>query len=344
MLKKSHLSQKQVSIIVPVYNEASNLEILYNKIKNIFTALPSYNWELIFINDGSTDNSWEVIVELTDKDSRVSGICLSRNFGKEMALTAGVESVPSTDAVIMIDADLQHPPEKIPDFLHEWRNGSEIVVGIRKGRGESSIAKRIGSKLFYKIMKLISDVDIPPNSTDFRLLDKILLETLQNFSERTRMFRGLVDWMGFKKTFLYFSAPPRLNGGTPNYSYKKLFQLALNSITSFSLLPLRITGYMGLLVTFLTVIVLTYMVSTDLLDLQVYTPQAYFIVFNTFLVGILLSAIGMLALYIGHIHTEVVGRPLYIVKSRVGRIKKVHQCEVLSVENKKNKKGSQIYA
>lgn len=313
------LKKDRITIIVPIYNEAPNVTVLYAKIKEIIEKIPEYHWELLFVNDGSLDNSWEVIRGLSEKDSMISGLCLSRNFGKEMALTAGVESVRNVDAVITIDADLQHPPEKIPEFIREWKSGSEIVVGIRNGTAGCAMLKKTGSRLFYIIMKRCSDVDIPPNSTDFRLLDKKILETFHRFSERTRMFRGLIDWMGFKKTFIEFSAPDRMYGDNPTYSYNKLFQLAINSITSFSLLPLRITGFIGILVSTLSGLLMTYMIITDLLNVQVFTPQAYFIVFNTFLVGIILSSMGMIALYIGHIHTEVVGRPLYIVREKVGK-------------------------
>ena len=170
-------------------------------------------------------------------------------------------------------------------------------------------------------MRTCSDVDIPPNSTDFRLLSWQVVETLCRFTERTRMFRGLIDWLGYKKEFVEFNAPSRNNDNQPSYSYKKLFALAINSITSFSLLPLRITGYLGLAVSLLSSLLLLFMVVSDFFDLTVYTVQAYFIVFNTLLVGVILSALGMVALYIGHIHTEVVARPLYVVRKQLGHTK-----------------------
>jgi dolichol-phosphate mannosyltransferase len=318
MQKTMRLPEYRINIIVPVYNEASNIIALYENIKDVFVRLPAYNWKILFVDDASVDNSWAIISELSESDKRICGICLSRNFGKEKALTAGVEAMNSVDAAITMDADMQHPPEIIPDLIREWRDGAEIVVGIRKQCADYSIVKKLGSKLFYMIMRRFSDLDIPPNSTDFRLLDRKVLDTLYRFSERTRMFRGLIDWLGFKKTFLEFSAPKRHNDSSPSYSYKKLFQLAINSFTSFSLLPLRITAYLGILVSTFSGLLLSYMVATDFFDLQVYTPQAYLVVFNTLLAGVMLSAIGMTALYIGHIHTEVVGRPLYIVREKTG--------------------------
>jgi dolichol-phosphate mannosyltransferase len=330
------LQRNRISIIVPIYNEASNIEPLYDKIKGVFESLPAYDWDIVYVDDGSSDNSWEVIKNLSEKDPRTSGLSLSRNFGKEMALTAGLGNISNADAVITIDADLQHPPDKIPEFIYQWRNGSEIVVGIRKSVSGYSLIKKIGSKLFYSIMRLCSDVDIPPNSTDFRLLDKKIIETFNRFSERTRMFRGLIDWMGFNKTFLEFSAPARQNGNHPSYSYKKLAQLAINSITSFSLFPLRMTGYFGVVVSILSGVLLSYMMVTDFFNTQVYTPKAYFLVFNTLLVGIMLSAMGLISLYIGHIHTEVLGRPLYIIREKVGKERDSY-IETLLFKEKRNK-------
>lgn len=306
---------------MPVFNEAQSLPFLIESIESVFQGLPNYDWEVVFVNDGSSDNSWEVICGLSRNNVKISGLCLSRNFGKELALTAGLESVDSADAIIFMDADLQHPPEMIPTYIKEWEAGAEIVVGIRKKVSDHSFAKKMGSKIFYSLMRRLSDVDIPPNSTDFRLLDKKVVEALCQFSERTRMFRGLIDWLGFRKSYVEFVADERQNGH-PTYSYRKLFELAINSITSFSLLPLRFTGYLGLLVCFVAGLLIIYMLITDFLNLQVYTPQAYFVVFNTILTGITLSALGMIALYIGHIHTEVVGRPLYIVRERTGHSKK----------------------
>jgi len=308
---------KKISIIVPVYNEAKNIEELFNSINEVFKALPEYVMSLLFVDDGSNDSSWEVISALSQKDSRISGLLLSRNFGKEMALTAGIEALGPNDAVLCIDADLQHPPTLIPVFIEKWEKGADIVVGIRKEVSDYSIVKRIGSKVFYKIMTKFSDINIPPNSTDFRLIDKKVVETLNRFSERTRMFRGLIDWLGFKRDLIEFAAPSRHNGGIPSYSTKKLFNLAINSFTSFSLLPLRLTGYLGIAVICFSCFLLSVMMITDFLDLQVFTLLAYFMVLNTFLVGVLLSAMGMMALYIGHIHTEVVGRPLYVIRERV---------------------------
>lgn len=306
----------KIALVVPVYNESKGLHALLSRIDQVMSSLP-YSWELILVDDGSADDSWKVIQELSDKDGRVKGIMLSRNFGKELALTAGVESAEGADAVICLDADLQHPPEIIPLMTAKWEEGFEIVATIRETVADYSMIKTLGSKGFYWFMRKFTDLDIPPNSTDFRLLDKKVVETLKRFTEGSRMFRGLIDWMGYKKTYLPFSAPAR-SEGTPAYSLKKLFNLAVNSFTSFSLVPLRFTGYLGLLIMLVTIPLLAVMAAGNYLWGANITALAFFTVFNTLLIGVVLCALGMTSLYIGHIHTEVVNRPLYIVRERSG--------------------------
>ncbi|NJB68674.1 dolichol-phosphate mannosyltransferase [Desulfobaculum xiamenense] len=309
----------KLAIVVPVFNEAESLELLHAKVREVFETMPGYDWELLFVNDGSADRSWEVIETLSRRDTRVSGLNLSRNFGKEMALTAGVSAMNGSEAVLFMDADLQHPPDLIPRFVHEWENGADIVVGIRKACRDYSLIKRLGSRGFYFLMSRLSDVEIPPNGTDFRLIDRGVVETLCTFTERTRMFRGIIDWMGFRKSLVEFEAPDRCSG-RPTYSLRKLVRLAVNSLTSFSLAPLRFTGYLGVFIIFIAAALLSYMVLTDVFFDVLYTPIAYVLVLNTFLVGVILAALGMIALYIGHIHTEVVGRPLFIVREACGRL------------------------
>lgn len=310
-------SPKSLAVVVPVYNESQGLDALYERLKNVLETLP-YRWQIILVDDGSRDASWPKIREIADRDQRVKGLMLSRNFGKEMALTAGVELCPEVDAVICLDADLQHPPELIPTLAAKWEEGYEIVATVREAVADYSTLKKFGSKAFYWIMTRYSDLDIPPSSTDFRLLDRKVVKTLLQFTERTRMFRGLIDWMGFKKTYIPFVAPAR-DTGQVGYSLKKLFNLAVNSFTSFSLLPLRFTGYLGLTITGVCLACLAFMMAGNMLWGANYTPMAFFMVFNTFLIGIVLCGLGMVSLYIGHIHTEVVQRPLYIIRERAGR-------------------------
>ena len=317
-----------LTIVVPVYNENENIILLRAKIYTILKDIEKYKFKILFVDDGSSDNSWKVITDMSISFDYVSGIRLSRNFGKEIALSAGVEYAQNSDAIICIDADLQHPPEKILELLNKWENGAEVVIGIREDCNTDSKVKQIGSKIFNTFLCRFSHLDTQPNSTDFRLLDKKVVHSLLRFSERNRMFRGLVDWMGFTRAFINFDAPAR-HSGSPTYSFRKLVALAVNSLTSFSLLPLRLTGYLGLVVVSFSSIILCYMPFSEYILGGVYTPLAYFMIFNTLLVGIVLCALGMIALYIGHIHTEVVNRPLFIVTKEVGGL----DCKYISCNN-----------
>ncbi len=307
-------SKKDVALVIPVHNESTGLYEFYDAVEKVLSKLPQYNWKVLFIDDGSQDDSWEIINELCLKHYDVKGLALSRNFGKEIALTAGVEYLSGkTDAAIFMDADLQHPPELIPELLVEWEKGFEVVATIRKQPSNGTLTRKIGSKMFYSMMARFADVEITPNGTDFRLLDKKVINELSHFTERTRMFRGLIDWMGFKKQYISFDAPARI-GSSPSYTLHKLITLAINSLTSFSLLPLRITGYMGLFIMASSGLLIFYMGLSQVFKWDYFTPLAFVVVFNTFLIGILLSGLGLVALYIGHIHTEVVKRPLYLIR------------------------------
>ena len=312
---------RTVVIIVPAHNESTNLKKFLNKVHDEVQDLKNYVWEFVFVDDGSNDDTWRTIEELSRENLRVKGICLSRNFGKEMAMTAGIEVIDNPDAVIFMDADLQHPPSAIPQLIRQWELGFQIVTARRKSI-QYSVLREAGSNLFYFMLNRFSKLDIQSKATDFRLLDNQVLQVLQTFPERNRFFRGIIDWMGFKKTSIEFNAPARTSGES-TFSVKALFSLAINSFTSFSLMPLRLTGYLGLAVTTISSLLFLYMVIAHLvLGITLFTPLAYFVVFNTLLFGIVLAALGMIALYIGNIHTEVVGRPLYIIQDRVGFIKK----------------------
>jgi len=310
------MNNPAISVIMTAYNTEKYIKEAIESILNQTFK----NFEFIIVDDGSTDNSWDVIKTLATQDNSVKAFRFSRNFGKEIALTAGIEYVNS-DAAICIDADLQHPPELIPVLLRKWEEGSDIVITIRENIMDYSIFKKIGSRSFYFLMNRFSDLKIPPNSTDYRLLDKRVVGVLKTSRERTRLFRGLIDWMGFKRTYIKFSAPAR-TGSNSTFSYKKLFDLAINSFTSFSLLPLRFTGYLGLLIASGSFGLLIFMIITKFFFHWVYRPIAFFTVLNTLLIGIILCALGMIALYIGHIHTEGVGRPLYIIEEKIGFDKK----------------------
>lgn len=308
---------KRIAIVIPVYREAGNLERLHERLDEVTADLKEYAWNYLFVNDGSPDRSLEILRQLADADPKVTAIDLSRNFGKEIALTAGVHHAEFADAVICMDADLQHPPELIPTLLKEWEKGAEIVATVRVSIEKQPLLRRLGSHVYYWLMSKISGLDMVSQTTDFRLYDRKVVAAFRHATERERMFRGIMDWLGFRKVYVPFRADARTDG-VAGYSYLKLWRLAVNSITSFSLLPLRLTGYLGVLITSCSGALLAWMMGTYLFsDTHMYTPLAMVVVANTFLIGIVLMAIGLVALYIGTIHTEVVNRPLYIVRERI---------------------------
>lgn len=310
---------KRIAIVVPVYREEKNLARLYARLEQVTREIASYTWEYVFVNDGSPDRSLEVLRAMSAADSKVKVLDFSRNFGKEIALTAGVHACDgeAVDAVICMDADLQHPPDLIPVMVKEWEKGAEVVATVRVSIEKQPLLRRVGSHLYYWLMAKLSGLEMVSQTTDFRLYDQKVVAAFRRATERERMFRGIMDWLGFRKVYVPFKADARAEGAA-GYSYIKLWNLAINSITSFSLLPLRLTGYLGVFITTTCGTLLAWMLGNYLLNNeQGYTPLAIVVVANTFLIGIVLIAVGLVALYIGTIHTEVINRPLYIVRERL---------------------------
>jgi len=319
----------RISIVIPIYREEKNIMRLYQRLEAVTKPIDDIQWEYIFVNDGSPDGSFMVLKHLAAQDKKVKVLDFSRNFGKEIALTAGVHA-SDADAVICMDADLQHPPELIPRLIEEWRKGAEVVATIRVSIDKQPILRRIGSWLYYWLMGKISKLDMASKTTDFRLFDKKVVDAFRPVTERERMFRGIIDWMGFNKVYVEFHADAREEGAA-GYSYAKLWQLAVSSITSFSLFPLRITTYLGLVITVVSSMLMIFMLAAKFYFApQLFTSLAFVVVANTFLNGIVLMSIGLVALYIGTIHTEVINRPLYIVRERLNFVEQV--------QNKQNDK------
>lgn len=308
--------KKYVSIVTPVYSEADSLPLYWEQLLAVAQRLLCYDWRFIFVNDGSADNSIDVLNNLSSQDNRVYIIDFTRNFGKEAALAAGVLASADSDAVITIDADLQHPPALISAMLEKWEAGAEVVIAIREENLGHTWFRRQSSKLFSLIMSKISQTDFMRGSTDFRLYDQQVVKQFSMFKERIRIFRALIDWMGFKKDYIYFCAPERVHGNSV-YSKSKLFKLALDGITTFSLWPLKIVGIIGIVITLISFCLLIVMVFNYFISsVIIYTPLAIFVVANTFLIGLVLTLIGLVALYVGNIQTEVLARPLYIARRR----------------------------
>lgn len=308
---------KKISIIIPAHNEELNIPIIYKEIfKALSTLSDKYDYEIVFVNDGSFDKTGEAINIIIEDDKRVKYLEFSRNFGKEMAITAGLNNCAGDCAIIM-DADLQHPPTMIPNFIADWKKGFEVVVGIRKKSKSDSWIKVLGSKLFYRIMSRISETDIAPNSTDFRLIDRKVIDAFNLCTERTRIARGLIAWLGFKKSFIEFEAGERSNGKA-SYNTLKLFKLALSSFVSMSLFPLKVAGYLGVFITLFAGIlgVFIFLAKFVFNNFLGFTWLAALTVINIFLIGIVLSCLGLIALYIASIHEEVLNRPLYVIREK----------------------------
>ena len=307
-----------ISLIVPVYNEEKNIPLLYENVKKVMESTP-LSWEIIFINDGSRDKSVEALKKIRNIDGQVKMIDFSRNFGKEIATTAGINNCQG-DACIMIDADLQHPVELIPEFVKLWEDGAEVVVGVRKKNKSEGWMKKLGSYLFYKIINRISDTEIVSQATDFRLLDREVINQFNAMTERNRMTRALIDWMGYKRQYIHFDANKRLHGEA-SYSFWKLMRLAFNSIISFSLFPLRIAGYLGVIITILSGLLGLFIFFTKYVSgILYFSGPAILAVIILFLIGILLICLGLIALYIANIHAEVSNRPLYIIRKSTSNL------------------------
>jgi len=306
-----------ISIIIPIYNEAENISRFFVSLAKILSqSAEKYDWEVLFINDGSRDSSALELKKITD--DRVHVLELSRNFGKEAALSAGLSRAKG-EAVIMIDADFQHPMELIPEFINKWEAGAEVVIGVRRKNKKAGWLKRAGSFVFYKVISRISSVEMTPNETDFRLIGREVVDVFNKLTEKNRMTRALIDWLGFKRDYIYFEANERADGHA-GYSISKLISLALNSFVSLSLLPLKLAGYLGIFIIFTVgpfgLYVLLGKYFFDWTFAASFSGPAQLAFLLTFLVGVILSSLGLVALYIAHIHREVLGRPLYIIRAK----------------------------
>ena len=304
------MAQQLISIIVPMFNEALNLKPLYKEITKHTKDLP-YDFELIFVDDGSTDNSAQVARQLANADKKVRFLALSRNFGKEAAMTAGLHSARG-DAAVIIDADLQMPPHLLSKFLDKWKSGKDVVVGVFASRKMSAVHK-LGSQTFYHIMQALSpSTTITRNATDYRLLDRKVINTFGRMTEHDRITRGLIDWMGFRRAYIPFEQDER-RFGRPTYNLRKLVRLAIDSFTSHSLLPLKLAGYLGAFTIMVSLPVGGYMTFARLVQQAPIRGTAFLAILLVFMVGVMLSCLGLISLYIARIHAETTNRPLYVV-------------------------------
>lgn len=304
-----------VSIVVPMYNESPNVEPFYERVSKVMQALGE-SYEIVCVNDGSKDDTINRLITLAEKDPRVKVIDLSRNFGKEIALTAGLDFA-SGDAVIPIDADLQDPPELIPELIARWREGYDVVYATRLERKGESWLKRLTSRLFYRVIKRMTLISIPEDTGDFRLMSRPVVEALGELRERNRFMKGLFSWVGFRQTSLPYNRNPR-NAGKTKWNYWKLWNFALEGITSFSYIPLQFATYFGLTVAFLSFLYALFIIIRTLIFGRDVAGYPSLITVILFLGGVQLFAIGIVGEYIGRIYNEVKQRPLYLVKAKYG--------------------------
>jgi glycosyltransferase involved in cell wall biosynthesis len=310
-------SKPIVNLIIPVHNEAQNISWFFDKLTAATSELKDYDFNFIFVDDGSTDESLNIIKKLASNKS-VKYVSFSRNFGKEAATSAGLE-IAEGDAAIMIDADGQHPVELIKSFVEKWQEGYEVVIGVRKANSKEGFIKRYGSKVFYTLLGSITGAKTVSGATDYRLLDKKVVTEFKKLTEHNRMTRGLIDWLGFNRTYIAFTSPAR-HSGTATYGYRKLVKLALHGFVSQTTKPLQVTGLLGFFVTIISFFLSVFLfieqyIFSDPLNLNV-TGTAMLALFLSFLVGLVLICQWLLALYVESIHNETQNRPLYIVSEK----------------------------
>ncbi len=309
-----------LSVVAPVFNEEAILPELYRRLKAVLDGAvfdgAALDWELVLINDGSRDRSPEIMRELHAADPRVRVVDFARNFGHQVAITAGADYAQG-DAVVIIDADLQDPPEVILDLLAKWREGYEVVYAVRSERKGETWFKEFTAKAFYRIIYKITDINIPMDTGDFRLMDRKVVEALRTMREKHRFMRGMSVWVGFKQTGVYYVRAERFAGET-KYPLKKMLKFALDGITSFSYFPLQVATYIGFIAAALAVVGIVLTVILRLTGSHAFFGQATTLVSVLFLGGVQLICLGIIGEYLGRIYDEVKGRPLYIVSEALG--------------------------
>lgn len=301
----------EVSLIVPCHNEAENLSALYGRVLAVMEQTGK-SWEMVCINDGSKDDTLEQLLALNQKDPRIVVIDLSRNFGKEAALTAGLDHARG-DCAIPLDADLQDPPELIPELLAKWHEGFDVVNAVRLSRDGESWLKRASAHAFYRIINRMSDVDIPEDTGDFRLLSRPVLEAIKMLPERRRFMKGLFAWVGFRTASVDYHREPRYAGKT-KWNYWRLWNFAVEGITSFSQVPLQLAAHLGLIVSALAFLYAVYLVIGTLVYGNPVKGYPSMMATLLFLGGVQLIALGVIGEYLGRIYEETKGRPVYLVR------------------------------
>ncbi len=306
------MSEKsKYSVVVPVYNEEEVILESYKRLKAVMDTIRE-PYEIVFVNDGSRDKTAIIINEICEMDKTIRFIDFSRNFGHQIAITAGMDYTEG-DAVIVIDADLQDPPEVIPKMIEKWKEGYDVVYGKRAQRKGETFFKQFTAKVFYRLLVRMTDVDVPLDTGDFRLIDRKVCNALKKVNEKNRYIRGIISWLGFKQTGVEFTRDKRFAGET-KYPFKKMLRFAFDAITSFSYKPLKLASYAGMLLSVFSFVYLLVVVYQKLFTDRTQPGWASILAVNLFFNGIILIILGIIGEYIGRIYDEAKGRPLYIVR------------------------------
>lgn len=308
---------KKVSIIVPAYNEQDSLPFLYERLEKIVNEVNGYEFEILFVNDGSKDETLKLIKEYREKDSRISYIDFSRNFGKEIAMIAGLDYATG-DAVIFMDADLQDPPELIPEMIKLWEEGYDDVYAQRRTRKGETLLKKFTSKMYYKVLQSLTNVEIQKDTGDFRLLDRRCVNALKKMRESQRCSKSMFSWIGYNKKAIMYDRDPRIAGKT-KWNYRKLTNLAIDGITSFTTSPLRISTMLAI-PTFLALLVyFIYVIAKCFITGEIIQAYQAIILLVLFFSGIQILLFGIVGEYLGRIFNETKNRPLYLIKEYNGK-------------------------
>ena len=308
------MKQKPVfSIIAPIYNEQESLPVLYQRVSDVMdtTGEP---WELVLVDDGSQDTSAEIMRSLAEQDERVRPVILARNFGHQIAVTAGLD-YSRGDAIVIIDADLQDPPEVILKLIEKWREGYEVVYAVRETREGETFFKLWTARMFYRVINRVTSMKIPVDTGDFRLMDRKVVDVMNQMREHHRFLRGMSVWVGFKQIGVKYQRAARYAGQT-HYPLKKMVRLAITAITGFSFFPLQVATYLGFIASGISILVIPIVIGMRLTGNQAFLGQASTLIAVLFLGGVQLIFLGILGEYIGRIYDEVRNRPLYIVREK----------------------------
>ncbi len=305
------ISKPTFTIIAPIYNEIDNIQVLYTRVSEVMDSIGEA-WEFVMVDDGSSDGSTEAILELKKQDDKIVPVIFARNFGHQIAVTAGLD-YSHGDAMVVIDADLQDPPEVILDLIKKWKEGYEVVYATRSKRAGETWFKLFSASVFYRLIQRITDVNLPMNTGDFRLLDRKVVDVMGSMREKHRFLRGMSVWVGFRQTGVEYERAERLAGQT-KYPLKKMIKLASDAITGFSYFPLKLATYLGFFFTGISFLFILIMIILRLTGSQFLMGQSTILIVILFLGGLQLLSIGMLGEYIGRLYDEAKGRPLYIVR------------------------------